>query len=597
MIRWEAARRGAGLRAGLAAFLLALGFFSAGALLRDPWRTDEHRYLEIAREMALPGASWLVPHLGGHVYTDKPPGYFWAAAALHRAGVPLPEAGLLASALAAALTVALLFDVARRAGGLRLGAAAALALASSQLALSLALRANLDALLTACTTLAVHAYLRAELRARAGEPALPAALLAGAAAAAACLVKGPVGILVPGVAALGHRILERGRCRLPRRALALAGVAAFALPGLWVLAAVGEAGWPYARDLVLGNGVAHPLGQVDKLRPPAYYLRVLPTVFAPWIVLLPAGLVWAWRRRGELPASLALAWVLPGLAVLSASPAKRHLYLAPLVPGLALLVAPVLEALARRAGLGEEGPVARRLARAGAALTATASLGLGLTLVAGVGLTLFAPHLFGRWAPEPVAALPELLPWLPAAAAAVGAGLLACGVELLRPEPRTDRFARVAAVCLAAGLFQAILLHPAESVLRSPVPFYRAVRPLLGGAEVAIYGRLDFSPHWALERTDVGTLEAQPASPPKGSAPTDRPWLIAEGPELDRLGWPAGYHPAFVAERHRDAALLLLAPTPGGAREAGQPAPPAHEAAGPGRSAFRRPLPEVLSGR
>ncbi len=576
MSRREPAHRARGLREAAAVFLLALGLFATGALLRDPWRTDEHRYLEVAREMAVPGASWLVPHLGGEVYTSKPPGYFWTAAALHRAGVPLPEAGLLASALAGALTVALLFDLARRAGGPRLGLAAALALASSQLPLSLALRANLDAVLTACTTLAVHEGIRAELRARAGERSLPAALVAGLAAGAACLVKGPVGLLVPVLAVLGHRALERGRCRLPLRVLAAAGVAALALPGIWLLAAVGEAGWGYARDLVLGNAVAHPLGHNGKLRPPGFYLKVLPAVFAPWIVFLPAGLACSWRRRSHLPASLALAWVLPAFAVLSALPAQRHLYLAPLLPGLALLVAPVLEALAWGAELEEDARTARRLARAGARIVATASLLLGAGLLAGVALALTAPHLLGRRVPESLAALPGLLPWFLPAGAALGATFLACGLDLLRPRARRAGTAPAAALALAVGLFQVLLLHPADSALRSPLPFYRAARPVVGDAPVAVYGRLDFSPHWTLERTGIGQIEEPPAPAAGGAPPTPRPWLIAEGPEVDRLGWPPGYRPALVVERHRDAPLLLLAPAPppaAGVREPASPAP------------------------
>lgn len=46
---------------------------------RDFWVQDEMRYAEVVREM-LDGGSWLVPHLNGFTYPDKPALYFWLVA-------------------------------------------------------------------------------------------------------------------------------------------------------------------------------------------------------------------------------------------------------------------------------------------------------------------------------------------------------------------------------------------------------------------------------------------------------------------------------------------------------------------------------------
>ncbi len=54
-----------------------LFFFRMGA--RDLWTPDEPRYAQVAREMLETG-EWLVPHLNGIVYTEKPPLYFWLIA-------------------------------------------------------------------------------------------------------------------------------------------------------------------------------------------------------------------------------------------------------------------------------------------------------------------------------------------------------------------------------------------------------------------------------------------------------------------------------------------------------------------------------------
>ena len=62
-------------------YLLILIIFSTilfvpSTLDRDLHYRDELRYTEVAREMSETG-DYFVPHLGGEIYTDKPPFYFW----------------------------------------------------------------------------------------------------------------------------------------------------------------------------------------------------------------------------------------------------------------------------------------------------------------------------------------------------------------------------------------------------------------------------------------------------------------------------------------------------------------------------------------
>lgn len=59
---------------------LALAVFLPGIAARDLWNPDEPRYAEVAREM-LERGDWLVPHLNGQVYSEKPPLQLWAIAA------------------------------------------------------------------------------------------------------------------------------------------------------------------------------------------------------------------------------------------------------------------------------------------------------------------------------------------------------------------------------------------------------------------------------------------------------------------------------------------------------------------------------------
>ena len=61
----------------LTAFMLLCGsIFLVNLGGWDLWNPDEPRYAEVAREMMETG-DYLVPHLNGVVYPDKPPFFFW----------------------------------------------------------------------------------------------------------------------------------------------------------------------------------------------------------------------------------------------------------------------------------------------------------------------------------------------------------------------------------------------------------------------------------------------------------------------------------------------------------------------------------------
>ena len=61
---------------------LALALFvivGTGLGIRDPWLADEPRFASLARDMAL-SHEWLFPRVGGDLYQDKPPLFFWLLA-------------------------------------------------------------------------------------------------------------------------------------------------------------------------------------------------------------------------------------------------------------------------------------------------------------------------------------------------------------------------------------------------------------------------------------------------------------------------------------------------------------------------------------
>ena len=139
-----------GRRAALALLFAAALLLLTGLGATDLWAPDEPRYAHIAEELRSlrHGAQGLVVlHLNGEVYTQKPPAYFWLAAA---AGAPLGRvtetAARLPSALAGISLVLLTFSFGRRLFGNGAGLLGAALLLTSFDFAWLARRAQLELL-------------------------------------------------------------------------------------------------------------------------------------------------------------------------------------------------------------------------------------------------------------------------------------------------------------------------------------------------------------------------------------------------------------------------------------------------------------------
>ena len=336
-----------------AAALLTL---AAGLGLRDPWAPDEPRYALIAAEM-LQSGDWSVTRLGGMIYAEKPPVYFWLlAAAQWLAG--LRFGFLLPSLLAGIGTLALVWDLARRLWSRETAWWAALGLlACLQFAMQ-ARHAQIDAVLCFFTTLSLYGLLRHLLRG----PDWRWFSLGFFAAGVGVTTKG-VGFL-PLLVLLPWAGLRWARWRLPRLgggARWLLGPPAFFAPlALWL-----------APLLIMAQGNPELAGYLDNLlfrqtitryadpwhhfQPFWYFfVEVIPWAWFPLILLFP-WLAARWGRRWrDRDASVVLlsCWIALVLLFFTISSAKRDVYLLPATPALALLAAPHLKELAGRLSCG-----------------------------------------------------------------------------------------------------------------------------------------------------------------------------------------------------------------------------------------------------
>jgi len=124
--------------------------------LLDP---DEGLYAEIAREMVTRG-DWVIPHVNGLPYLEKPPLYFWLTASTFRLFGPSEWATRLWSAISALGTVLLTWRIGRRLYGAQAGLLAGVVVATVVGNALYVRRASTDQLFVFCLTLAMYGFLR-----------------------------------------------------------------------------------------------------------------------------------------------------------------------------------------------------------------------------------------------------------------------------------------------------------------------------------------------------------------------------------------------------------------------------------------------------
>lgn len=325
-------------------WLVAWGLLVALALtLRPLLPVDETRYLSVAWEMWQRG-DWLVPHLNGVPYSDKPPALFWGILLGWRVfGVSAwwprllpPVYGLLSALLLARLATRVGITPTER---------QALPFFSGLLWVTYSTLLLFDTLLTACVLLAVSGIVEAWRGRR-----VTGWLACGAGMGLGALSKGPVVLVhVLPVALLapwwGGSAPAGGWPRWYAGVLAAIAIGA-AIGFAWALPAAAQGGGAY-RSAILweqtaGRVTGRITGRLGHPRPWWWYLAMLPVAVYPWGAWPPVWRALAQgRRRLDLPARLALAWVLPGVAILSSFGGKQIHYLMPLLPGVAILAATI----------------------------------------------------------------------------------------------------------------------------------------------------------------------------------------------------------------------------------------------------------------
>jgi 4-amino-4-deoxy-L-arabinose transferase-like glycosyltransferase len=319
----------------LAAGALVLFALFLGA--RDLWNPNEPLYGRAVVEMARQG-DWLVPTVNEMTFDEKPILYFWMALVFSKLLGVVNEFTLrlplvLAGVVGVVLVYLLVYPYSSRS---RARLAAAL-FGTTFVVWWSARSLNMDLLVTVMTLAAVLAVSR--VLDHGGSPWRGWAL-AGAAAGAGFLAKGPVGLICPGLTVLLY-IAWTGRWKALRPGpllLAAAACVAVAAPWYLWLWAAGET--DFLVEVLYRQNFTRFHNPWDHQAPWWYYLPYLAIDMAPWALFLPLAFRLPGRDADERRLErLCWVWIAGIVFFFSLSASKRSAYILPVAPAVAILAA------------------------------------------------------------------------------------------------------------------------------------------------------------------------------------------------------------------------------------------------------------------
>lgn len=333
--------------------LLAAQTLPAIIWSRELWYSDEVRHGNILQNL-LSSDNWTVLRLNGRIYPDKPPLYFWFLALLSKLfQSDRPFIFFAGLALSAGMLLAATWWLARSVAHAdkKVALAATLVLLTNFFFTGAVHWSRMDIMFSAWIVVSQICLFQAWHREKPRGWAVAGFALAGV----AVLTKGPFGILFPFFTSLVFLVwrfgFKRGLLRLLRWDALLGLALALVIPAAWLLFAC----WrnePEGRELVrlivddqsrrLTNSFMHR-------RPFYYYAMLLPVVWLPWSLLL-CRVSWRclftvsfwtglWANRRLTDAGTSYLWImfLAAFFTLSCVSIKLEIYLAPILPPLALL--------------------------------------------------------------------------------------------------------------------------------------------------------------------------------------------------------------------------------------------------------------------
>ncbi len=343
-------------------WFLMLAFFvlAAGYGLREPWPSDEPRFVLVAKQMVDSG-NYLFPHRGIQLYPDKPPIFFWILAACYQLIGSWRWSFLLPSLLSGMTVLYLTYDSARRLWNPRAGIWAATAILFSFQFVYQFKRAQIDPVLVLFTTIALYGFIRHLLLGPHWRWFYAACFFCGL----GVITKGvgflPLLIFVPYIAlrfAKAEGLATQADNNVLRWSSGLVffliAIALWLVPLLWTVSDGGSVEQQAYLNDILFRQTAERYANPWVHRQPFWYFAEIMLLF--W---MPFSLAffWLWKpwyqsaRIKDAKVLLPLAWAVLVVIFFSLSSGKRDMYILPALPAFALAAAPFMQTLSERISL------------------------------------------------------------------------------------------------------------------------------------------------------------------------------------------------------------------------------------------------------
>ncbi|HAT4916902.1 TPA: lipid IV(A) 4-amino-4-deoxy-L-arabinosyltransferase [Serratia marcescens] len=447
------------------------------------WQPDETRYAEISREMLQRG-DWVVPHLLGLRYFEKPVAGYWfnniSQWLFGENNFAVRFGSVFSTGMTALLVFALAMLMWRNA---RRASLAALMFLSMVLVFSIGTYSVLDPMISLWLAAAMVSYYLT-LKATSVKGKLGAYALLGLACGMGFMTKGFLALAVPVIAVIPIVIQQRRiKDLLCYGPVAIVTATLFSLPWALAIAQREPDFWNYFFWVEHIQRFAEDNAQHKA--PFWYYLPVLLAAVLPWLALLPGALLKGWRERVQRPELFfLLSWALMPLIFFSIAKGKLPTYILPCMAPLALLMTAYAEDYAAT--------LRARLFKANAWLNGLFGLiGIVALVVLSSGL-LPKAHLF----------TPQEWPKLVLGLIAFGGWLLFALVSV-RDNGRQWRWAAACPVLLCLVIGYAIPQQVTDSKL--PQNFARATMAELSDSRYVLSDSVGLAAGlaWELKRSDV----------------------------------------------------------------------------------------------
>jgi 4-amino-4-deoxy-L-arabinose transferase-like glycosyltransferase len=328
-----------GLLLGLA---LATLFLALGA--NSIWDANEAFYVDTPRQMVLSG-DYVTPTFNGEPRLNKPVLSYWiVAGAYNLFGVSVTTERFVI-ALGALGILAATFVIGRTLRSTVTGLLAALVVASAPRFVHFARRNMIDIYLTLFMSVALAAFVLAREHPQARWRYLS---LMYVAIGLGVLTKGPVALVLPAAVIAAWLVMERQPSALLRLHVLPGALIVLAIVVPWYAALYFRHGWEPIHAFFVGENIGRFTNAMTADRSPLFLLGVLfGDILMPWAPLLLIPMWSGWRRAtGESDRApirrLLWVWIVLIVVGFSLSASKEDLYILPVAPAAAALIADAL---------------------------------------------------------------------------------------------------------------------------------------------------------------------------------------------------------------------------------------------------------------